>query len=122
MERPFQQILVERMNDVFCVRLKHQQYDEKSLEDLGAELGRLIDENGCCKLVLNLGPEDPRCLFSVFLAKLVNLQRRLQSAGGGFALAQTSECTKTTFQAAGLEKFFRFYDNQEQALQALRSG
>src|SRR5207302_7692877 len=74
MERPFKQIEFEQHGDVYCVRLAHTQLDEAGLEELSAEIARLIDENGCRKMVMSLGPEDPLCLYSVFLAKLVNLQ------------------------------------------------
>ncbi|MCI0379039.1 MAG: hypothetical protein L0215_15635 [Gemmataceae bacterium] len=119
MERPYTQIEVTKHADVSCVRLRHAVYNEMALEELGAELGRLIDEDGCRKMVLNLGPEAPDCLYSVFLAKIANLQRRLQAAGGALALAQLSAFTKDIFRAAGLEKYFQFYPSQERALAAL---
>jgi anti-anti-sigma regulatory factor len=55
----------------------------------------------------------------VFLAKLVNLQRRLNTAGGALALAQLSPNTRNIFQVAGLDKYFRFYPTQAEALTAL---
>lgn len=119
MERPFTQIEVELHGDAFCVCLRHPRLDEKGLEELGAEISRLIDEQGCRKMVINLGPEDPLCLYSVFLAKLVNLQRRLQVNGGVMALAQVSPDTLKIFQVTGLEKFFTFFPTQEAALAGL---
>jgi len=121
MERPFKQITFEKKGDVHCVKLVHTQMDEKGLEDLSAEIARLIDEDGCRKMVLNLGPEDPLCLYSVFLAKLVNLQRRLAAAGGALALAGLSEQTQHIFQVAGLQKYFTFYLSQDKALESLSS-
>ncbi|MCI0640025.1 MAG: hypothetical protein L0Y72_07730 [Gemmataceae bacterium] len=121
MERPYTQIDVSKRADISCVRLRHAAYDEIALEELGAELGRLIDEDGCRKLVLNLGPGQMDCLYSVFLAKTVNLQRRLQAAGGALALAQLSAFTKDIFRAAGLEKYFQFYATEQEAVQALQS-
>lgn len=119
MERPFRQIEVEQLGPIHCVRLRNQRMDEAGLEELGAEIARLIDEDGCRKMVLNLGPEDPLCLYSVFLAKLVNIQRRLSTAGGALALAQVSPTTRQIFQVAGLEKVFRFFPTQGDALTSL---
>src|SRR5438105_6766221 len=116
MDRPFKQIDFEQQGDVYCVRLQHTQLDENGLEELSAEVARLIDENGCRKMVLSLGPEDPLCLYSVFLAKLVNLQRRLASAGGALALAGLSDNTQRIFQVAGLHSFFYFYPDVDTAL------
>src|SRR5436189_6279077 len=98
MNRPFQQIQVEQHGAVCCVRLRHQQLDERGLEELGTEIARLIDEDGCSKMVLVLGPEDPLCLYSVFLAKLVNLQRRMEGRGGSLVLAQLSSVTQKLFR------------------------
>src|SRR5437016_14486346 len=106
MERPFKQIEFDQREEVYCVRLLRTQLDESGLEELSAEIARLIDEDGCRKMVMVLGPEDPLCLYSVFLAKLVNLQRRLTSAGGALALAGLSDATQHIFQVAGLHKFF----------------
>ena len=119
MERPYQQIEFERRGEVYCVRLRHAKLDENGLEELSAEMARLIDEDGCRKMVLALGPEDPLCLYSVFLAKLVNLQRRLGAAGGALALAGLSDNTQHIFQVAGLHKFFFFHPEVETAVGAL---
>ena len=89
------------------------------MEELGAELARLVDEENCRKMVLNLGPEEPECLISVFLAKIINLQRRLESSGGAFALAQVSDYTRSIFRVAGIEKFFHFYADQTAAVHVL---
>lgn len=121
MTRPFKQINFECHDAVHCVRLRHQQYDEIGLEELGAEMARLIDEDNCRKMVLNLGPDDPLCLYSVFLAKLVNLQRRLEKAGGAFALAGLSGTTRKIFEVAGLAKYFQFYPDQDSAVAGLRA-
>ena len=43
MQRPFQFITVERISDVFCVRLKSVRVEDDQMEDLGAELASLID-------------------------------------------------------------------------------
>src|SRR5437660_1689120 len=119
MERPFKQIEFERRGEVYCVRLVHAQLDESGLEELGAEVARIIDEEGCRKMVLALGPEDPLCLYSVFLAKQVSLQRRLAGAGGGLALAGLSDNTESIFHVAGLHNFFFFYPDSEKAVAAL---
>ncbi len=121
MSRPYEFIAFERNGEVFCVRLQRPRIADHEMEDLGAELARLIDDENCRKMVLNLGPEEPECLISVLLAKLINLARRLAHLGGALALAQTSTHTRTIFRAAGIEKFFHFYPDQASALQAIAS-
>jgi hypothetical protein len=119
MQRPFHFIVYEIDGDVSCVSLKNPRVEDHQMDDLGAELARLIDEENCRKMVLNLGPEEPECLISIFLAKMINLQRRLDGLGGAFALAQVSEYTRNIFRIAGIEKFFHFYPDQASAVQAL---
>jgi anti-anti-sigma factor len=119
MEHSCKQIKWEKQGDVFCVRLLHKEFDENGLEELSAEIVQLIDKKGCRKLVMALGPEETFCLYSVFLAKLVNLQRRLASVGGALALAGVNANTQHIFQVAGLDKFFSFYPNLDEAAEAL---
>jgi hypothetical protein len=121
MQRTYDFIEFDKVGDVFRVALQQPHVEDHQLDDLGAELGRLIDEEDCRKMLLILGPEEPDCLLSVFLAKLVNLHRRLESGGGQLALAHVSEHTRSIFRAAGIEKFFHFYSDQQSALQALHA-
>src|SRR5690242_7575531 len=103
MERPYHYIKVEKNPPLCCVHLKQQFFSDRELEDLGAEIARLVDEDGCRKVVLVLGPEEPQCLYSVFLAKLVNLQKRLENDGGALALTNLNSTAQAFFEAAGLE-------------------
>jgi len=119
MERPYRQITWNRAGEVLCVRLVHKKMDEPALEEMGAELGRLIDEENARKIVLDLCLEEPLCLYSVFLAKLVTLHRRLHERSGAMALSQVSEAGMDIFDAAGLRKFFSFYPDQTSAVAAL---
>ena len=119
MSRPYEFIAFERVGDAICVRLQCPKIEDHQMEHLGAEFARLIDEENCRKLVLNLGPAEPECLISVLLAKLISLQRRLDNLGGVLALAEVSEQTRSIFKVAGIEKYFHFYADQPAALQAL---
>jgi anti-anti-sigma factor len=121
-QRPYSFITFDRVADIFRVSLAKTQIEDHEMDDFGAELARLLDEENCTKMVLQLGPGDPDFLVSVFLAKLINLQRRLTNSGGALALTDLSETTRDMFRIAGIEKFFRFYPDQQSALQALHSG
>ena len=120
MDRPYRYITVEQHPPLVCVRLAQQFFSDPELDNLGAEIARLVDEDGCRKLVLALGPGEPQCLYSVFLAKLVNLQKRLENDGGALALAHLNATALAFFEAAGLEKFFHFYPDVAAACAALK--
>ena len=122
MQRAYKFISHHQHGDVFCVHFKQTKLEDHELEELGAELGRLIDEENCRKMIVNLGPSDPELLYSLFLAKLIGLHRRLDGAGGGLALAHVSDDARNLFRVAGIEKFFRFYPDQQSALQALNAA
>lgn len=119
MPRTYEQIKVEQQGSVYCVRLQHARLDDDRLEELGAELSRLVDEEGCRKMVLNLGPNEIECLYSLLLAKLIHLQRRLDGSGGGLALAHVTPYMRELFRVTNLDKLFRFYPDQATAVQAL---
>ncbi len=119
MERPFTRITVEPHGSALCVRLKAPSLDEAGMEEFSAETARLLDEQDCHKLVLCLGPAEPDCLYSVFLAKLIHLKRRLELAGGDLVIAQASDNVRHIFAASGLEKFFTFHADLPAAFKAL---
>jgi anti-anti-sigma regulatory factor len=122
MQRAYQFISYAIKHDVFCVALQQPSLQDHQLEEFGAELARLVDEQNCRKMVLVLGPEEPECLYSVLLARLINLQRRLESAGGQLVLAHASDKVRQVFRTAGIEKFFPFFPDQQSALQALQTS
>jgi anti-sigma B factor antagonist len=119
MHRPYQTIDHDEKDGIFCVRIKSGTLHEEGLEDFSTELARLIDEGGCRKMVLCLGPGDLECLYSVFLAKLITLQRRLEAVAGTLALAEASTNTQEVFRVTGLDRHFRFFPSKATAIQAL---
>jgi anti-anti-sigma factor len=122
MERPYRQIDVRREGEVSCVRLRRHQLDETQLYEMCGELVRLVERDGFRKMVLNLGPPDPEFLYSIFLAKLVGLQRRLRTAGGGLKITSVSPVTLSIFAACGLDKHFEFVADDATAVQQFAAG
>jgi anti-anti-sigma factor len=118
MERPYRQLDVERTGDVFCARLQRLKLDENGLYEFGEDLSRLLGEDGCSKLVFSLGPEDPQFLYSLFLAKLVTLQRRLKASGGGLKLCELSPNARKIFDVCGLAPLFEFHPDRAAAVAA----
>jgi anti-anti-sigma factor len=119
MDRPYRHLDVRREGDVFCVRLRDYQLNEVELYEMCSELLRLPEQDGCRKLVLNLGPPDPEFLYSIFLAKLVSLQRRLQASAGSIKIAGASPATQSIFAACRLDSLFDFVNDEETAVQEL---
>jgi anti-anti-sigma factor len=108
MERPYRQIDVQRAGDVVCVRLRQRRMDEAGVYEFGDDLLRLIEDEGCRKLVISLGPEPPECLYSILLAKLVTAQKRMQAHQGVLKIANAGPDTIAIFEACRLKDLFDF--------------
>ena len=119
MKGPEKLLKVERVGNIHCVHLNASRLEDHQMDDLGAEFAQLVDGDKARAVVLLLGPEDVDCLISVFLAKVLNLQRRLDAVGGKLALAQVNDDIREIFRIAGLEKYFRFYPDRESAIKDL---
>lgn len=116
MTRPYHFIEFERRGDVFCVRLSRTQLDELMIYELAGEMRRLVVEDGCRRFALSLGPEPPECLYSIFLAKLITLQRLLNEHQGELALCQAPPAVHNIFAACGLDQIFRFLPDFDTAI------
>jgi hypothetical protein len=102
----YQHVKVERHGDIFYVRLRKTRLEEAEIYQLAEELIALCTRDGCLKLALSLGPEPPHCLYSVFLAKLITVQRVLHEHGGSLLLCDVNRRTHTVFEATLLERQF----------------
>jgi anti-anti-sigma factor len=121
MVRPYRYIIVDHKGDVCCVRLQQSQFDESEVYALSEELISLISDQHCRKLALSLGPEAPRCLYSVFLAKLISVRRRALEAGGRLVLCDVSPAVLDVFDACQLREYFDFAPDMAGAIAELGS-
>ena len=119
MERPYHQIDVEQVGDVSCATLRRRRLDEPAIDALGDELTDLIENGGCRRLVLSLGPGNPDCLYSTFLAKLVMVLRRLRDHQGALILCDVTPDVLSVFEACQLRGYFEFAPDRAAALEAM---
>ncbi len=95
MANTYRHIVVERHGTVACVRLAKLRLEEHEIYQMFNEVLHLGQEGGCPRIALCLGPKTPECMYSVFLAKLIGLQRRLLKIGGELKLC---ECTQQVIE------------------------
>jgi anti-anti-sigma factor len=119
MVETYRHLDVEQIGDVFCLGLRQPRLDAPELEELLADIDRCVLSTGCRKVVFLMGPEEPQCMYSVFLAKLVALQKRLQQAGGALKIAEASQTVQNIFEACRLRHFFNFAADRNEAIAAL---
>jgi anti-anti-sigma factor len=120
MTRQYRHVLVNRHGEIVHVRLRKAELEETEIYGLSEELLSLISEQSCRKMALSLGPKEPRCLYSVFLAKLITVRRRLLESGGALVLCDVSPAVLDVFGACQLKDYFDFAPDLASALEKLR--
>ncbi len=108
MDRPYKQITLQHHGAIVCAHIRQRKLDEPGIELLGDELTRLIEKDGCRQLVLSLGPGTLECLYSVFIAKLVMVHRRLHDHQGSLILCEITPEVMTVFEACRLQDYFLY--------------
>jgi hypothetical protein len=114
MTRAYRHLIVEVRDGVYRVNFRNRRLDEVELADLTDELLGLIDD-GCRLLALSFGPEPPLFLYSVFLARLVTLQRMLREQSGSLILCDLKPEVLRIFEACRLDLQFRFARDLDEA-------
>jgi hypothetical protein len=108
MSTAWQHITVEARGDLRCVRLRQTRIEEASIDGLGDELIAAASEEGCARLALSLGPQPPDCLYSIFLGKLIAVQRQLRDMGRTLLLCEAGPEVQAIFAACKLVDHFTF--------------
>jgi len=118
MTRPHRHLEVDKVNDVFCARMRERRLDETGIHEFTEELLSLIEDQGCRKLVLSLGPGSPECLYSIFVAKLYSVRKRISELGGRMKLCDVTSEVVEGFEAVHIKAFFDFVPDREAAVAA----
>jgi anti-anti-sigma factor len=116
MTRLHEHIDIDQRGEVCCVRLCHRRLDEPMIYELAGELRALVEDDVCRKMALSLGPDAPECMYSIFLAKLITLQRLLRERQGELVLCHVQPMVRDIFAACGLDQLFEFVPDFEAAL------
>ncbi len=110
--------MVEQVGGAVIVRFEvSTMLDAASIRDVAGDLYALVDQHAMSDLVLDLA--GVRFLSSQALGMLVNLQRKIRAAGGHLVLTGANENIARMFRITRLDCLFTFYEQPQQALQAL---
>jgi anti-anti-sigma factor len=118
----YRHIVVDREADAFCVSLRSRKLEELEIHEMADEVHALISGEGCRKLVLSLGPGTPEFLYSVFLAKLVGIRRRLREQKGQMRVVDVTPEVMTVFEACQLDKYFEFVPDRQTGIASFQVG
>ncbi len=108
MSNAWRHIDVEARGDLHCARLRHSRFEEKQIDELATEIVAAGTVDGCRTIAVSLGPEPPDCLYSVFLGKLISVQRRLNEKGRQLVLCEAGPDVRSIFAACKLTDLFTF--------------
>jgi anti-sigma B factor antagonist len=110
---------VEQVGAVAVVKITRSELlEEHTIAALGNQLYGLVEDAGCCGLVLNL--ERVRRLSSATVSKLVGLHQRLEAAGGRLAVCNLAADVAELFAALQLGRVFGIFAREQDALQSLQ--
>ena len=118
MTQTYRQIDVERRAEACCARIRAEHLAETEVYELVQELYNAGTEPGCKKLVLSLGPQGVVCLYSVLLARLISLQRKLRDRGCALILCELTPDVKRIFLVCCLDQLFHFANTVDEAVAA----
>ncbi len=111
----FKFISYERQGDSLCLRFKNLRPSELEIQDSFQEIRKIIADEKINKVALSLGP-NMECMYSVFLGKMISLQRQLTELGGKFAICHVSPQVKSIFAACKLDDRFCFAEDFPSAI------
>jgi hypothetical protein len=108
MTNGWRHIDLETRGDLHCARLRHTRFEEKEIDELASEIVAAGTQEGCRTIAVSLGPNPPDCLYSVFLGKLISMQRRLNEKGRHLVLCEAGPEVLSIFAACKLMDLFTF--------------
>jgi anti-sigma B factor antagonist len=114
----FKHLRVKEVGQVAIVDFINSQlmYGTFDIEEIENELSSLISDHGYSKLLLDFS--NVQYVSSTMLAKLVGLERRLQTAKGRLALCGLGPILMDTLRISQLERVFAIYDDVESAIRS----
>jgi anti-sigma B factor antagonist len=107
---------IEDIDDVTVAKFIDKKIlDETNIQIIGNQLFGLVEEDGRLKIVLDF--INVEYLSSAALGKLITMDKKVKAAKGKLRLCNIRADILEVFTITKLNKLFRIYDNQDQALE-----
>ena len=90
--------------------------DAQTIEAVGNQLYELVDDQAQRKILLDFS--HVRFLSSSLLGVLISLQKKSQTIKGEVTICSLRDDLRKPFKITHLDKLFKFYDNEEDALKS----
>ena len=107
-------LLIHRDGEVTRIEfLDRNILEEASIQQIGEEIGQIIDESGNPKLLISF--ENVEHLSSAALGTLITINNKIRQRGGQLRLSNIDEQIYEVFVITKLNKLFQIHDNAEKA-------
>jgi anti-sigma B factor antagonist len=107
---------IEQIGQVTVVSLTNRKLlVEESIQAVGEDLFRLVEQSGRTKLLLNFSNVEH--MSSAVLGMLVRLNKKVLVSGGKLALCGIDPQIREVFEITKLDKVFSIHSDEQEALQ-----
>jgi anti-sigma B factor antagonist len=112
----FRHLSVKEVGQVAVVAFVNSQlmYGTSDIEEIDDELTSLVSAHGYSRLLLDFS--DVQYVSSTMLAKLISLERRIETAKGRLALCGLGPVLMDTFRIGHLDRVFAIYNDVNSAI------
>jgi anti-anti-sigma factor len=93
---------------------------EGTVEAVGEHIFALVEAHGCRQLVLDFSLVER--IYSVMLAKVAGLHRKLQGLGGRLAVSRLRPEVYEVFETLNLHQVLHIYDTTEEAVRSFKEA
>lgn len=108
---------IEDIGDITAVKLLDKEIlDEQTIQSVGDQLFRLVDEQGKRKLLLNFG--NVQKMSSAALGKMAALNKKLKNLKGKLVLCSITPLIYEAFQITNLHTVIDIQQDEQAALQS----
>ena len=106
MDKHYRFLEVESVNGIATITLRRTRFAEPEIIELTEEILQAAKDRSAPRVILDFEGKSPQCLYSIFLAKLVSIQRKLTAMNGGLRLCNCNSEVQDIFKACCLDQLF----------------
>ena len=121
MEQPSPHLKIRRTDGASVVEFADRKIlEEVSIQEIGDELGRLVESEPGIRLLLSFKNVDH--LSSAALGVLITLNKKVKESSGSLKLSDINKQIYEVFKITRLNRIFDIHDTAEDALSGFQRG
>ena len=116
----YHRLTVKKVGDVTVARFRDWRIEEANVKEVERELFRLVETDGCDKLLLNFGAVD--FLSSAGLGRLLALEKKAKEHECTVKISDVRQPIQQIFLITKLNRLFEIRDTETDALASFRDS